>query len=234
MDCMELLETIEDNSIHLILTDPPYIISKDTNFSNGEAKGKDTDRFRITMDFGEWDTDENNVDLNKVIKEFYRVLVDGGTCIIWYDLWKITNLHNMMEQNNFKQMRFIEWIKTNPVPLNSKTNYLTNSREVAIVGVKKSNPTFNSEYDNGVYYYPIEHTNDRFHPTQKPLDLFYDLIVKHTHPHEKVLDCFSGGGTTSVACHILSREFIGCEINKEYYEKSMRRLKEYKSQLRLI
>ena len=55
-----------------------------------------------------------------------------------------------MEMCGFNQIRFIEWIKTNPQPLNSKTNYLTNCREVALLGVKGSNPTFNGEYDTGI------------------------------------------------------------------------------------
>ena len=56
-----------------------------------------------------------------------------------------------MEKCGFKQIRFIEWIKTNPQPLNSKVNYLTNCREIALLGIKKSKPTFNSKYDNGLY-----------------------------------------------------------------------------------
>ena len=59
-----------------------------------------------------------------------------------------------MEKYKFKQIRFLEWIKTNPQPRNSKINYLTNCREIALLGIKKSNPTFNSQYDNAIYKYP--------------------------------------------------------------------------------
>ena len=87
--------------------------------------------------------------------------------IMFFDLWKIGELKEIMEMCGFKQFRFIEWIKTNPQPLNSKTNYLTNCREVALLGVKGSKPTFNSEYDNGIYRYPLQGGKNRFHPTQK-------------------------------------------------------------------
>ena len=121
------------------------------------------------MDFGDWD--KNFFGLEKVFKEAQRILVDGGTMICFYDLWKIETIKQYYENNKFKQIRFLEWIKTNPVPINSKINYLINAREVAVFGIKKSKPTFNSSYDKGIYEYPICHEKGRFHPTQKPLEL---------------------------------------------------------------
>lgn len=140
--CFDFLKTTPDKSVDLVLIDPPYEVSRDTNFQSGEPKGADTDRFRVSMDFGEWDNNFTGLDL--VIKECYRLLKDGGTLICFYDLWKLTTLKEYFELANFKQLRFIEWVKTNPVPLNSKTNYLTNSREIAITGVKKGKPIFRS------------------------------------------------------------------------------------------
>ncbi|MBU5457561.1 site-specific DNA-methyltransferase [Oscillibacter sp. MSJ-31] len=222
MDCFEYLKLLESNSVDLVLIDPPYEVSRETNFQSGEATGKDTDRFRVSMDFGDWDNGFTGLDI--VIKECYRVLKKGGTMICFYDLWKLTTLKEYFEQAKFKQIRFIEWIKTNPVPLNSKTNYLTNSREIAVVGVKGGKPIFNSEYDNGVYRYPICHDKGRFHPTQKPLALIEELILKHSKKDDVVLDCFSGSGTTAVAASNQERNFKGCELSKEYYDKSIKRL----------
>ena len=222
--CFDLLPRIEKNSVDLVLIDPPYEVSRDTNFQSGEATGRDTDRFRVSMDFGEWD--QGFTGLDKVVKECYRVLKPGGTMICFYDLWKITTLKGYFDDAGFKQLRFIEWLKTNPVPINSKVNYLTNAREIAVVGVKGGKPTFHSEYDNGIYEYPICHDKGRFHPTQKPLALFEDLVRKHSNEGDLVLDCFSGAATTAVACINLNRGFIGCELDKEYYDKSMKRIEE--------
>jgi DNA modification methylase len=174
------------------------------------------------MDFGEWDYDFHGLDL--VISEFYRILKKGGTAIIFYDLWKITYLANMLEYFDFRQLRFIEWIKTNPVPLNSKVNYLTNAREIALTANKGGKPTFHSEYDNGIYVYPIYQARDRCHPTQKPLRLFEKLIQKHSNEEDVVLDCFLGSGTTALACKNTNRRFIGCEIDSDYYEKALERI----------
>lgn len=222
--CFELLASLEDKTVDLVLIDPPYDISRPTNFQSGEETGKDTDRFRISMDFGEWD--KNFTGLEIAIRECFRVLKDGGTMICFYDLWKIETLKSYLEAAGFVQIRFIEWIKTNPVPINSKINYLTNSREVAVLGVKKSKPTFHSEYDNGIYRYPICQDKGRFHPTQKPLALIADLINKHSNEGEIVLDCFAGSCTTGVAAVLNNRQFIGCELDAEYYKKAVQRLKD--------
>lgn len=229
MDCLEYLKTIPDKSINLVLIDPPYEVSRETNFRSGEETGRDTDRFRVSMDFGEWD--KGFTLLRDTVKECFRVLKKGGTFICFYDLWKITELKEYMEEAKFKQLRFIEWVKTNPVPINSKVNYLTNSREIALVGIKQSKPTFNSEYDNGIYNYPICHDKGRFHPTQKPLALIEELIKKHSNKGDNILDCFCGSGTCAVASINLERNFFGCELDKTYFKKSVDRLCEIDSSL---
>jgi len=221
-DCLVYLKSIPDNSIDLILIDPPYKISRDTGFANGEEKGTDVDRFRVSYQFGNWDNSRDI--LPQVIKEAYRVLKKHGSIVCFYDLWKITDLRKWLEKNNFKQIRFAEWIKTNPVPINSKLNYLTNSREAIITGVKVSKPTFNSSYDNGIYSHPINHEKGRFHPTQKPVKLIEELILKHSNENDIVLDCFSGSGTTMLACNNLNRRFMGCELSPKYFYKSIKRI----------
>lgn len=227
--CFELLPRIATKSIDLILIDPPYEISRATNFQAGALTGTDTDRFRVSMDFGDWD--KNFTGLEEVFKEGYRILKDGGTMICFYDLWKIETIKQYYDNNKFKQIRFIEWLKTNPVPLNSKINYLSNSREIAVLGIKKAKPTFNSSYDNALYQYPICQDAGRFHPTQKPLALMKALIEKHSNQNDLVLDCFAGSATTGVAALELQRRFIGCEISSEYYQKSLIRLQNTVSKL---
>lgn len=181
-------------------------------------------KYAVQTDFGSWDTDFTMEQLELFVKHFYRILKPSGTCIIFCDLWKISYLKESMEETKFKQLRFVEWIKTNPQPRNSNVNYLTNCREQALLGVKKDKPTFNSRYDNGIYQYPIYWGKDRCHPTQKSLLLFEDLITKHSNRDDTVLDCFLGSGTTALAAHNTGRKFIGCELDKGYYDKCMERM----------
>ena len=259
MDGLQYLATIPSNSVDLILTDPPYIISKETgmnaHYNNvkqneennvefvkteeewetykveneieddenkekymkyGTIYGK---KYCVKTDYGDWDSDFTMDLLDQFIAEYYKKLKKGGTLIIFFDLWKITPLKDLMEKHKFKQIRFIEWIKTNPQPLNSSVNYLTNCREIALVGIKGAKPTFNSKYDNGIYMFPLQGGKNRFHPTQKSLPLFETLIEKHSNESDLVLDTFLGGGTTAIACKNKKRRFKGCEISKEYIDK---------------
>ena len=267
-DGLTYLKTIEENSINLILTDPPYIISKETgmnkhynlvkeNIKNDVKFVKTEDEwneYKKTLDkpelelkinegpgwskenylkygtilgkkycnktnYGEWDNNFTINELELIIKEYYKKLKIGGTIIIWFDIWKITILKDLLEKYKFKQIRLIEWIKTNPQPINSKINYLTNCREIALLAVKVGKPTFNSSYDKGIYNYPMASGKNKFHPTQKNIDLFIDLINKHSNINDVVLDTFLGGGTTALACKITNRNFYGCDINKEYIDK---------------
>jgi site-specific DNA-methyltransferase (adenine-specific) len=288
-DGLEFLAEIPDNSIDLILTDPPYITSRDTGMNKWvehvaeqdkkDAKNIKTEeewwsyktlsewlswfqaggierideevtkkkilpkmqkmkkdylkygsiygkKFAVTTDYGDWDSEFTMEMLEMFMKHFYRVLKDGGSCIVFFDIWKLSYLKEMMEGEKFKQLRFIEWIKTNPQPINSSRNYLTNCREIALTGVKKGSSTFNSKYDNGIYEYPLQGGKWRFHPTQKSLPLFEDLILKHSNEGDTVLDCFLGSGTTAVAAAKNNRKFIGCEKSEEYFKKSLDRLKD--------
>ena len=259
IDGLEYLKTVDNGSIDLILTDPPYIISKDSGFNEhynnvkyneensiefvkteeewkrykeentilddvnkekymkyGSIHGK---KYCVKTDYGEWDSQFTMDILEKFISEYYNKLRKGGTLIIFFDLWKITLLKELLEKYKFKQIRFIEWIKTNPQPRNSRVNYLTNCREIALLGVKDGNPTFNSEYDNAIYQFPLQGGKNRFHPTQKSLALFEELIKKHSNENDLVLDTFLGSGTTAIACKNTKRKFKGCELSKEYFDK---------------
>ena len=271
---LEYLNTLDSDSVNLVLTDPPYITSRKTGMDEHSKKIKkaETDnqnvktieqwekfktknewekwmetknikqnqrtkkletyksnylkygsiygkKYAVITDYGDWDKNFSMDILEKFILQYYRVLKKGGTCILFFDIWKIGELKEIMEKCGFKQIRFIEWIKTNPQPLNSKTNYLTNCREIALLGIKVSKPTFNSSYDNGIYKYPLQSGKKRFHPTQKSLLLFIDLIKKHSNVDDIVLDTFLGSGTTARACKNINRTCIGCEVEKTYFDK---------------
>lgn len=222
VSCFDFFPTIADKSADLVLIDPPYDISRKTGFSSVK---NGVDRFAVSMDFGDWDWGFK--DLDKVLAEAYRSLRDGGTIVVFYDLWKISVLAKLLEAAGFVQLRLVEWLKTNPVPLNSRTNYLTNAREIALVACKKGKPTFNSKYDSGIYSFPICHEAGRFHPTQKPLALIEAILLKHSNPGDIVVDCFSGSGTTAAACIVHDRHFFGCELSEDYWRKSHQRLRRY-------
>lgn len=225
-DCFNYISDIKDKSIDLILTDPPYLISKKSNFKNysdDATKEIITKYGKHSIDFGDWDKDE--IDWNLLFKEYYRILKDGGTLIFFFDIWKSTMIKDIAEKYKFKQPRVCQWQKTNPVPINSKVNYLSNATEHFFTFIKGKKPTFNSEYDNGVYRYPICHGKERLkHPTQKPLNLIMDLIKKHSNDGDLVLDTFAGSGTTGEASKLLNRNYLLIEKDENYFNLIKNRL----------
>ena len=219
-DYLEFMGSLPKGSVDLILTDPPYTISKETGF---KSVVNGVQRFAVSMDFGAWD--HCQIDLLDMAQVFHRALRQGGTAIVWYDLWKIGEIKEAMEQAGFKMLRQIIWEKSNPVPLNMKATYLSNSREMAVSGVKGGKPIFHSEYDSGIYRYPIpRHNGNRQHPTQKPENLFAALVQKHSNPGDLVVDPFLGAGTTAMAAINNGRAFAGCDIDERYVEVSRARL----------
>ena len=226
-DFSDFMKSLPKGSVDLILTDPPYTISKKTGF---KSVVNGVQRFAVSMDFGAWD--HCQIDLAEMAYGFYRALRRGGTAIVWYDLWKIGEVKEAMEQAGFKMLRQIIWEKTNPVPLNMRATYLSNSREMAVSGVKVGKPTFHSVYDSGRYEYdpgiyprPIpRHNGKRQHPTQKPEELFAELVRKHSNPGDLVVDPFLGAGTTAMAALKNGRAFAGCDIDENYVQISKKRI----------
>jgi len=97
-DFRDFLGSLGNSSVDLILTDPPYTISRKTGFQQLGAKS--VERFAVSMDFGEWD--HGVIDLHALCKEGYRVLYNGGTMIVIYDQRKITLLVQAMTNAGFK------------------------------------------------------------------------------------------------------------------------------------
>lgn len=215
-DAFELIKDITDGSVDLVLTDLPYNCSRENNFKTIGRQG---------IDFGEWDKIDNyDKFLQNTVTEISRTLRNGGSFYIFANIINVSDLWRHLESNGLTPKRVMVWEKTNPIPTNQDRLYLAAS-EMFIWGTKGDKWTFNSKYESNVMRFAtITDSDKRFHPTQKPDELFEKLINISSNPGDLVLDPFSGSGTTAFNCKKLKRRFVGFELDEIFYKKTLTRL----------
>ena len=205
--------------VDAVITDPPYNISKENNFStmNNPRKG---------LDFGHWD---NNFDVCAWISDYTKVIKENGSIIIFCSYLYISFLIKELKKNGIDVKDVLVWKKSNPMPRNINRRYVQDM-EFAIWGVKKNAKwTFNKPNDKpylrSVFETSTVSGNERTnHPTQKSLKLMREIIKIHTNPQDVILDPFMGSGTTGVAALMENRKFIGIEVNPDYFELCVKRI----------
>lgn len=213
-------ELIAQNKlVDAIITDPPYNISKENNFStmNNPRKG---------VDFGAWD---NNFNVSGWISDYSQLLKKDGSIIVFCSYRYISELISEMEKNKIEVKDILVWKKSNPMPRNINRRYVQDM-EFAIWGVKKgARWTFNKPADapylRSVFETSIVSGSERtIHPTQKSLKLMKEIIKIHTNENDLIIDPFMGSGTTGVAALNLNRKFIGIEVYPEYFDIAAKRI----------
>jgi DNA modification methylase len=215
-DCLEVMKSIPDNSVYLCLTDPPYNIARDNNFSTMGRAG---------IDFGEWD---KGFDLFSYIDQVSRIIKKNGSFVV-FNAWKnLGAIADYAEKQGFDTKDMIRLEKSNPMPRNRDRRYITDY-ECAIWFVKKGAKwTFNrqdSKYQRPKFVASIE---SGLHPTQKNLSLMENLVKIHSNQGDTVIDPFMGSGTTGLACKNLDRNFIGIEQDVNYFEIAKNRIESCK------
>jgi site-specific DNA-methyltransferase (adenine-specific) len=213
-DCIEGMGMIPNESVNLLLTDPPYNVSMKSNFHTMGRKG---------VDFGEWD---KGFDQHEWLSIACDKVKKGGSAVIFNDYKNIGIMTDVLSEKGFVVKELIMWRKSNPMPRNRDRLYVT-SVEVALWAVKGKGWTFNRQrdtYENAIFESPIVNHKQRFHPTQKPESVITNLVEIHSNAQDIILDPFMGSGTTAVAAVRTNRNFIGFEREPEYVEIANKRL----------
>lgn len=209
----------ENIKVDHIITDPPFAISKKSNFHTMNNP-------RHGVYFGDWD---NSFDLYGWIGEYAKLLDKNGSFVVFCSYRFISYIIDEMEAQGLVVKDIIRWNKTNPMPRNINRRYVQDT-EFAIWAVnKKAKWIFNKPEDvpylRTGFDFPVVSGSERTgHPTQKSLRLMEKIIEIHTKEGQTVLDPFMGSGTTGVAAKKLNRHFIGIELDEQYYDMAKERI----------
>lgn len=207
-DCMALMARYPDKYFDLAVVDPPYGIGfSDYERASSGIKVKQ----RYTKNGKKaWDSD---IPTDNYFKELIRVsenqIIWGGN---YFDLPP--------------SQCFIFWYKQNPVP-----NFADG--ELAWTSFKKPAKCFDYRYYGNLQGKGSK-IETSFHPTQKPIALYDWIFKNYAKPTDKILDTHLGSGSSRIAAYKNKLHFVGCELDKDYFEAQEKRFKQFKSQLTLF
>lgn len=234
LNCLDLIPQIDDKSVDLMVTDPPYLFDNG-NWHLSKAMGGKTILGKGSI----FDTN------NMIYNEMSKFGIDD--IIRFLDLvlpkFKIPNMYiccsdtqvpiyGMWARENGLHFQILTWEK--PLSVINKNRFSTNVEFVCRIydfGTALNKVNQNELY-NKVIHVPTE--KEKLHPTQKPVELLERLIMLSSNENDIVFDPFIGSGTTAIACLKANRRFIGCEITEQYYNVAIKRIKAEQSQLTLF
>ncbi len=226
------MEKIKNNSVDLIFADPPYNLSK-SNFKMKFVKSGGSD---LNTNKGIWDKFSNEdyeIFTKNWLKEAFRILKENGSIWVAGTYHNIYTTGHIMQKIGFEILNEVLWHKSDATPNMSCTRFVAD-HENFIWARKGKKHTFNYEkmknINGGKQMRSIwtkgkTTGGKRIHPTQKPEWLLERIIAANSNQKNIIFDPFMGSGTTAVVAQKLNRHFLGSEIDKDYYKKSLERFK---------
>ena len=232
-DCLEFLSTLEDESVDLVLTDPPYFQIVKNDWDN------------------QWLNEKEYLDWCRTwTQECFRVMKPNSCFYVWGTTKTDTFLRYKLDVlNNIPGAQYNNWIiwhydwggrtkKTFPrkhedLLMYSKGKSFTFNADDIRIPYKMQQNIRKGASNNPFGKIPTDvwmknnHTTSKeyagWHPTQKPISILERIIKANTNKGDVVLDIFNGSGSTMIATEQNERVFYGCEVNQEYYNKSIER-----------
>lgn len=209
-DCLEGMKLLPDESVDLVVTDPPYGIKYQSNMRTKSEK------FDVMIN------DDNDIRFISYLESF-RVLKEDACCIVFASWKNFAEDYKQLEKL-FTIRNTIIWYKRGGGMGDLKHSLLTDY-EIAIVCHKGKCP-IRGKRDGSVWEVTKVNPNKMQHPTQKPTELIERLIEKFSDESNIVLDPFLGSGTTAVAAVKTNRHYIGFELDEQYFDIACKRLDE--------
>ena len=205
-DNMKLMARYEDNYFDLAIVDPPYGGNDAIGLKDNTSKNKQATKRTNYNVF------QNIAPSKKYFDELIRI---SKNQIIWG-----VNFYN---NYNFSGGRLV-WDKKGTAFGRAEMAYLSMTKSVNICEI----------IWNGMIQHDMKNKETRIHPTQKPVKLYEWLLMNYAKEGDKILDTHLGSGSIALACHNLGYDLTACELDKEYYDAAIKRIKEHKQQLRMF
>ena len=211
IDCMEGMKEIPDKYFDLAIVDPPYGIGASEKNSTDKKQSKNSATNSKYYGNQKWD---DNVPVKEYFEELIRV---SKNQIIWG-----VNYYPY----DFLVGGRIYWDKrvTMPTYSNGELAYCS-----LINSIKSVSITW-----HGMLQEDMKNKEIRIHPTQKPVALYHWLLNNYAEEGDKILDTHVGSASSLIACHDMGFEYLGFELDRDYYDMASERLKIHKNQLMLF
>lgn len=227
-DCLVSMERISDDSVDLLLTDPPYNLGLFMQERSTNLKRMRDNYFGAAG----WDnlgSDDWAESMDEFFGEAARVLRKGGALIVFMAVIKLETLIDLAQKHGFYYKTTGAWHKLNPMPRNMNLHFInsTESWVYFINGAKTG--TFNNHgkalhdfFETSVT--PKSEKTFGKHPTQKPIELMDYFVNTLSNPGDVVLDPFMGSGSSGVSAKQLGRRFVGIELDENYFDIAVKRM----------
>ena len=209
---MEAMKDMDDNQYDLAIVDPPYGIKEDGHRENHtRSKLAKSKKYHNAL----WNQ-------SKPSKEYFNELIRVSVNQI---IWGANHLADLF---NSKSSCWIVW---NKKVMSGKGNHFADC-ELAYGSFSTAVRSFEFEWQ-GMIQGDMKNKEKRIHPTQKPIKLYEWLLMNYAKEGDKILDTHLGSGSIAIACHNLGYDLDGFEIDKDYYNDSLKRFNNHTSQIRL-
>ena len=227
-DCIEKMTSIPDNSIDLLLTDPPYNLGLFMK-SRGTNMGKLRENHFAVSCWDQLSTTEWTAKMDVFFEMASRIMKKRGAAIIFMSLIKVQSIIELAVKHGFYYKTTGVWHKTNPIPRNMNLQFVNSTEAWVYFTYGAATGVFNNEgrvehdfFETSVV--PLSEKKCGKHPTQKPIGLMKHFIKLLTNEGDVVLDPFMGSGSSGVAALQLKRKFVGIELSQDYFAIAKQRI----------
>lgn len=214
-DCIQSMKLLPVNMVDLIVTDPPY-----KTITGGDSNGRNSDRPKGMLSGNRKLFTYQNVKISDWMTEIYRVLKDGSHCYIFTNVLNLSEMLNEAKRTGFKLHNLLCWEKNNCTP---SQYYMKNCEYVLFL--RKGKAKWINDIGGSKTIHQFNNIiGKKTHPCEKPIDLLKFYISNSSNENDIVFDPFAGTGSTLVAAKELNRQYLGYEIEKEYFDIAKERL----------